>query len=128
MTAALQRRALAPSPACPRRAGAAPLHRVPSEPTDRRTPPRTAVAVAAGIVTAALLIVALGVVQAPTPPGATTRTPTAPSSVHVVRPGDTLWDLARRAHPGTDPRPIVDRLAAARGGSTLVVGEQIVVP
>jgi hypothetical protein len=29
----------------------------------------------------------------------------------VVRPGDTIWAIARRqVGPGEDPRPVVDRL------------------
>jgi nucleoid-associated protein YgaU len=33
--------------------------------------------------------------------------------VHVVRSGETLWDIARRvAGPEADPRPVVDRLVA----------------
>lgn len=28
----------------------------------------------------------------------------------VVRPGDTPWEIARRADPKGDPRPVVDRI------------------
>jgi nucleoid-associated protein YgaU len=45
---------------------------------------------------------------------------------HVVQPGDTLWSIARELEPGGDPRPVVDALVRARGGSsTLVPGETI---
>lgn len=47
---------------------------------------------------------------------------------YVVQPGDTLWTLARRLDPHGDPRPLVDRLAAAHGGATLRVGERIALP
>ena len=35
----------------------------------------------------------------------------AASRIYVVRPGDTLWGIARReSGPQEDPRPLVDRL------------------
>jgi hypothetical protein len=43
----------------------------------------------------------------------------------VVRPGDSLWSVAARLAPGTDPRPVVDALAEARHGTVLVPGETI---
>jgi hypothetical protein len=50
------------------------------------------------------------------------------SSEVVVRPGDTLWSIVERYQPGTDPRPLVDRLSAARQGAPLVPGETIHLP
>ena len=52
------------------------------------------------------------------------------ASVAVVEvgPGDTLWTIARRLQPSGDVRPLVDRLAASRGGTVLQVGERIEVP
>lgn len=47
---------------------------------------------------------------------------------YVVRPGDTLWQIARAVQPGGDVRPLVQRLAAARGGMPLRVGERLVLP
>jgi hypothetical protein len=43
----------------------------------------------------------------------------------VVRPGDSLWSVAARLAPGSDPRPVVDALAAARHGTVLQAGETI---
>lgn len=43
----------------------------------------------------------------------------------VVRPGDSLWTVASRLAPGSDPRPVVDALAGARHGTVLVPGETI---
>jgi hypothetical protein len=43
----------------------------------------------------------------------------------VVRPGDSLWSVASRLAPGSDPRPVVDALAEARHGTGLVPGETI---
>jgi LysM repeat protein len=56
----------------------------------------------------------------------------APAAVgtYVVRPGDTLWGIARRlAGPDADPRPLVDELAASnhvRGA--LQAGTRLVLP
>lgn len=46
----------------------------------------------------------------------------------VVRPGDTLWSIASAIAPGRDARPIVDRLAAELGGSSLFPGEVVPIP
>jgi hypothetical protein len=65
----------------------------------------------------------------PSPPAsppatATSSGPGAPAGpVVVVRPGDTLWSIARRASPEGDVRAVVDRLAAAHGPGPLEVGE-----
>ena len=61
--------------------------------------------------------------------GATTpgTPPRGPSVVtEVVQPGDTLWSIAERLAPGSDPRPIVDELQRARHGDQLQPGEKIV--
>ena len=47
---------------------------------------------------------------------------------YVVQPGDTLWSIARRAHPGGDVRPLVDQLAAQTAGRPLQVGDRITIP
>ncbi len=47
---------------------------------------------------------------------------------YVVQPGDSLWSIAARLEPGHDPRPVVDALAADRGGAPLVPGEVITRP
>ena len=51
-----------------------------------------------------------------------------PAAVHIVRPGDTLWDLALALAPDRDPRVVVAALERAAGGSTLRVGQRIVLP
>jgi hypothetical protein len=52
------------------------------------------------------------------------RRPADPPHV-IVRPGDSLWSLARRFAPGEDPRPVVDALAEARHGAPLLPGERV---
>jgi Tfp pilus assembly protein FimV len=47
------------------------------------------------------------------------------SPTYVVRPGDTLWSIARRLQPDGDVRPLVDRLAARNGGASLRVGQRL---
>jgi LysM domain len=50
-------------------------------------------------------------------------------STYVVRDGDTLWTIARRLAPESDPRPIVDILATTNGidAGELVPGQTLVV-
>lgn len=38
------------------------------------------------------------------------RHPTKPAWTHVVRPGETLWGIAKELAPGRDPRDTVQRL------------------
>jgi LysM repeat protein len=61
-------------------------------------------------------------------PGQATAAASARSHVYTVRPGDTLWSIARQMRPQADPRPLVDQLAAQVHGATLQVGERIVLP
>src|SRR5262245_36668411 len=59
--------------------------------------------------------------------GSTTSTPERrPHVVKVVaHEGDTLWSIAERVAPGSDPRKVVDEIAAARGTADVRAGEQI---
>lgn len=52
----------------------------------------------------------------------------AGTEVWVVRPGDTLWSIARSVDPQGDVRPLVDRLAAEVGRDTLYPGETVAIP
>ena len=51
------------------------------------------------------------------------------SKRYVVRPGDTLWSIARRIHDG-DPRALVDAIQAANGTDpgALVPGQVLLIP
>jgi LysM repeat protein len=64
--------------------------------------------------------------------GADTRVPEVlvpvSQEVYVVRPGDTLWSIARALQPTGDVRPLVHRLSRARRGAPLRPGEPISLP
>jgi Tfp pilus assembly protein FimV len=49
---------------------------------------------------------------------------------YVVKPGDTLWSIASRFAPATDPRVVVDDIASANGvdPGALVPGQQLAIP
>jgi Tfp pilus assembly protein FimV len=48
---------------------------------------------------------------------------------YMVREGDTLWTIAQKLVPGSDPRPVVDLLSATNGvdAGRLVPGQTLVV-
>lgn len=84
---------------------------------------RRAIAAALGlgiVLTAAHAGVALG--GSTTTPG---RSPHPHIERIVVQPGDTLWSIAQRIAPGSDPRKWVDYFAAQLGTSDLQAGRQI---
>jgi nucleoid-associated protein YgaU len=49
--------------------------------------------------------------------------------LYVVRPGDTLWSIARRIQDG-DPRPLVDAIQAANRADpgALAPGQVLLIP
>jgi hypothetical protein len=61
----------------------------------------------------------------PAPGAVAPVTASGTDATHRVQPGDTLWTVARRLQPDGDIRPLVDRLAAANGGATLHVGQEL---
>tara|TARA_B110000196_G_scaffold241583_1_gene210108 strand:- start:42 stop:290 length:249 start_codon:yes stop_codon:yes gene_type:complete len=50
----------------------------------------------------------------------------APREVHVVAPGETLWSIATAIDSDGDPRDTVDRLSALNGGSSISVGQRLI--
>jgi hypothetical protein len=84
---------------------------------------RRAIAAALGlgiVLTAAHAGVALG--GSTTAPG---RSPHPHIERIIVEKGDTLWSIAQRVAPGSDPRPFVDEFAKQLGTSDLTAGRQI---
>jgi LysM repeat protein len=53
-----------------------------------------------------------------------------PARTYVVRPGDTLWSIARRSVPSVDPRLVVGAIASANrvDPGALVPGQQLSIP
>ena len=82
-------------------------------------------------VVALLVVVGYGMAGAesagPARLGATSSSFGAGVQVHVVRPGDTLWSIARVAQPVGDVRPLVGRLLR-QTGSHLDVGMRVELP
>jgi hypothetical protein len=58
-------------------------------------------------------------------PAAPERHPAHQAATTVVRQGDSLWTVAERLAPDSDPRPVVDALSEARHGTVLTPGETI---
>ncbi|HWL37669.1 MAG TPA: LysM peptidoglycan-binding domain-containing protein [Frankiaceae bacterium] len=56
--------------------------------------------------------------------------PAVPRPVTVVQPGETLWAIARRVAPGTDPRATIARLTELNdlGARPIVAGQRLVLP
>jgi hypothetical protein len=85
-------------------------------------------------VIAALAFLAIAVGQAAVGAFEATAGSGAPSSdaarTWVVQPGETLWAIAQRVAPGSDPRDTVARIVAMNdlSDSSVVAGQQIFVP
>lgn len=56
--------------------------------------------------------------------------PAVPRPVTVVQPGETLWAIARRVAPGTDPRATIARLTDLNdlGARPIVAGQRLLLP
>lgn len=80
------------------------------------------------LIASALLAALLGVGS--TAVVAVQQRPSEPVWSHVVRPGETLWQLARQAAADEDPRAVVDRLIEANklDGGRIIPGQQLVLP
>jgi LysM repeat protein len=53
-----------------------------------------------------------------------------PARTYVIRPGDTLWSIARSSSPSADPRLVVSAIRAANqvDPGALVPGQQLAIP
>ena len=49
-------------------------------------------------------------------------------TIHVVQPGETLWSVAQSLRPTGDVRGLVRQLEKLNGGSSLAVGQRLVLP
>ena len=43
----------------------------------------------------------------------------------IVKPGDSLWSIARQLQPAGDIRPLVDRIAKINNGHSLIAGQAL---
>jgi hypothetical protein len=58
------------------------------------------------------------------------QVPSTPSSAVVVRPDDTLWDIAARVDPGRDVRAVVEQVRDLNDleGHVVRAGESLILP
>jgi len=68
-----------------------------------------------------LLTTDAGASVAPSPTSGSVTT----GATHLVRPGDTLWSIARSIQPTGDVRNLVDQLADRAGSGPLVAGRSL---
>ncbi|MCU1359794.1 MAG: hypothetical protein JWN99_1083 [Ilumatobacteraceae bacterium] len=47
---------------------------------------------------------------------------------YVAQPGDTMWSIAQRLYPGSDIALVVDSLVSLNGGTSLQVGQRVLLP
>jgi hypothetical protein len=83
------------------------------------------------VVSAAFLLLAILASGRFTADAGTTSSPAAPATtVVVVQPGESLWQIATRSAPGTDPREWVTTVRGLNGlgDATVVAGQSIRVP
>lgn len=54
----------------------------------------------------------------------------APRVTHVVQPGETLWQIARRLEPAADPRSGVQRIIDENrlGSAPIFPGQRLILP
>ena len=77
-----------------------------------------------GLALVLVALVSMALQQLVAGPTAADPRPVARVSV-VVAPGDTVWSIATSVAPDDDPRPVVDAIVAANGGSALVPGQRL---
>lgn len=85
---------------------------------------RRAVVAVAALFALWLVVQVVGAAFAPS--GAAAAPSTAPSAVHVVESGDTLWALAEAVAPESDPRDVVEQIIDMnRGGPAVTPAGQL---
>jgi hypothetical protein len=61
-------------------------------------------------------------------PSAAVAAGDAPVAVHLVQPGETLWDIAAEVAPNRDPRAVVDELVELNGSASITPGQRLLLP
>lgn len=89
---------------------------------------RIVVAILGVLVVAGLFVAAASAAQATS--GSTSRPATGGAERVVVRPGDTLWSIAKSADPGADTRTVVQEMLQLNRipGSSITPGQSLLVP
>jgi hypothetical protein len=81
------------------------------------------------VVLVLLLMLASGLTALAAAPGEASGRP-GPAATAVVRPGDTLWSIARRYAPARDPFETIDEIRRLNGISDYTVhpGQRLTLP
>lgn len=91
-----------------------------------------AAAVGLGVVTAAAgVVLVLSSIFGGTVAASTSQISTIDTSAVVVKAGESLWQIAQRVDPSSDPRDVMEQIAELNGfdsGTHLQVGQVIQVP
>lgn len=90
---------------------------------------RGRIVIVLAVLAAAFVVFSLGRLGADANASHATDAPTTRSV--IVDAGQTLWDIARAARPGTDPRDTIhelEQLNPALDGARVLPGQEIVVP
>lgn len=82
------------------------------------------------VLVAAMAFALLSLVQVAAQAGDGSGDAGAAGTAWVVQPGETLWVIAERVDPGTDPRETVARIVAMNDlpSASVVAGQELVVP
>ena len=104
----------------------------PSVPASLRLTRRGRLMVVAAVVVLGFAVFSLGqaaIGHSPAQAGASSSD-AAPARTWVVQPGETLWSIAERVDPDTDPRETVARIVAMNDlpDAAVLVGQEIDVP
>lgn len=116
------------APALDRRATDRALGPVSTTAAPARLTRRGRVVVVLLLVAVALVVFSLGRASSEASPSG--GAPAAPRPTTVVQSGDTLWSIARRIAPGSDPRVMVERLSDLNDldGRPIQAGQRLTLP
>lgn len=80
------------------------------------------------LATNAMSLVGANAASTPASAGAVSAPGVVQSQQWTVRPGDTLWSIARSVKPSGDIRPVLNPLIKQYAGQPLQVGQSIAIP